>query len=152
MSTTRSQMKRQGPPSSWILSTPWTQNFLRLLRLLKRTTQACGTNLSKRLLSSLRVIRSLANMQTQSDLALRYQLIPPTEGISKTEHLAQLVLISVGINTRISMHWMSPSKKSYEICLLLSRKGGQRKIAPVMLTPIEVASKVKINKFKYRGR
>ena len=90
--------------------------------------------------------------KTQSKLALRYQSLPPTEGVSRTENLAQLVLISVGINTSSSMHWMSPSKKSYEIGLLLSQKREQIKIAPARLAPIEVASKVKSNKFKYRGR
>ena len=50
------------------------------------------------------------------------------------------------------MHWMRPSKKSYELGLLLSRKSEQRKIAPAMLVPIKVASKVKINNNKYRGR
>ena len=97
-------------------------------------------------------MRSLANVQTQSDLALRYKLLPPTEGVSRMKKLAQLVLRSVGINTRSSMHWMRPSKKSYELGLLLSRKREQRKIAPAMLTPIKVASKMKSNKFKYRGR
>ena len=46
---------------------------------------------------------------------------------------------------------MRPSKKSYKIGLLLSQKREQRKIAPERLAPIEVASKVKSNKFKYRG-
>ena len=98
------------------------------------------------------MIRLLANVQTKSDLALRYQLLPPTEGVSKMENLAQLVLSSVGINTRSSMHWMMPSKKSYELGPLLIRKREQRKIAPEMLAPIEVASKVKRNNNKYRGR
>ena len=50
------------------------------------------------------------------------------------------------------MHWMRPSKKSYELGLLLSRQREQRKIAPAMLAPIKVASKVKSNNKKYRVR
>ena len=47
---------------------------------------------------------------------------------------------------------MRPINKSYELGLLLRRKREQRKIAPAMLAPIKVASKVKRNNNKYRGR
>ena len=73
-------------------------------------------------------------------------------GGARSENLAQLVLSSVGINTRISMHWIRTSKKSYKLGLLLSRKREQNKITPAMLAPIKVASKVKSNNNKYRGR